>query len=226
MTGIAALCGLVSLSAIVTKASQATAPLQPLTRISVTKIDQAAITMPEVVMAPAAFVEPLGAPFADTTPINDPLAVEVESTPIDQVDASLFVADTSIRFFNGRPVRPARTITMRVTGYSPDEASCPGTADNITSSNHDVFTNAMKLVAADSRVLPLGSIISVPGYDNNNVVPVLDRGGAIKGNKLDLLFPTHNSALKWGAKTLTVTVYEYADGLPADDYRKIRDSRN
>ncbi|MGE3108502.1 MAG: 3D domain-containing protein [Phycisphaerales bacterium] len=129
------------------------------------------------------------------------------------------------KWFNGRAVRPGRTITMVVTAYTPDEISCGEFADGITSSNHSVYTNGMRLVAADSRVLPLGSMISVPGYAEGKIVPVLDRGGKIKGNRLDVLFADNATARKWGKKTLTVTVWEYADGKPAEDWRAIRDSR-
>lgn len=120
-----------------------------------------------------------------------------------------------VRYFNGRPIRPAKTMWMTVTGYSPDARSCAGTDDGYTATNHSVFTNAMQLVAADTRILPFGSLVSVPGYADGDVVPVLDRGGAIKGRKLDLLFPTHNIARKWGRQRIQVTVWEYADGLPA-----------
>lgn len=126
------------------------------------------------------------------------------------------------RFFDGRPVRPARTIYMTVTGYSPDERSCGIFADGQTATLHSVFTNNMRLVAADTRLLPFGSMVSIPGYDRGRVVPVLDRGGAIKGKRLDLLFATHEEARRWGVKRIPVTVWEYADGKPAPDPRKKR----
>lgn len=113
--------------------------------------------------------------------------------------------------FDGRPIRPARTIRMLVTAYSPDERSCGKWADGITASGSSVWTNGMKLVAADTRLLPFGSIVSVPGYNDGRPVPVLDRGGAIKGRRLDVLYPTHEIALRWGSQWLDVTVWEYAD---------------
>jgi len=132
------------------------------------------------------------------------------------------IAETDVRWFNGKMVRPARTIMMKVTAYSPDHRSCGAFADGQTATLHSVFTNGMKLVAADTRVLPFGSMITVPGYDSDNIVPVLDRGGAIKGNRLDLMFPTHESALVWGVRTIPVTVWEYADGSPIDNPRELR----
>lgn len=100
---------------------------------------------------------------------------------------------------------------MIVTAYSPDERSCGKSADGITASGMSVWTNGMKLVAADTSVLPMKSVISIPGYNHGKPVPVLDRGGAIKGNRLDVLFPTHETARKWGRQKLTVVVWEYMD---------------
>ena len=119
--------------------------------------------------------------------------------------------DSSIRWFDGKMVRPAKTIYMTVTGYSPDARSCGKYADNKTATMYSVWTNGMDLVAADPRVLPYWSMISVPGYANDDIVPVLDCGGAIKGNRLDLLYPTHELALKWGVRQLPVTVWEYVE---------------
>jgi 3D (Asp-Asp-Asp) domain-containing protein len=131
-------------------------------------------------------------------------------------------ADPQVRWFNGRPIRPARQLWMTVTGYSPDAESCAPFADGLTASLHSVHNNAMKMVAADTRLFPFGSLLSVPGYDDGAVVPVLDRGGAIKGYKLDLLFPTHKEARQWGRQRIRITIWEYADGLPPDDPRKFR----
>lgn len=115
------------------------------------------------------------------------------------------------RIFNGRVIRPARTITMVTTAYSPDERSCGPNADGTTASGKSVWTNGMKMAAADTRMLPFGTIISVPGYYDGQPVPVLDRGGAIKGHRLDMLYPTHEVALQWGRKTQKVVVWEYVD---------------
>ena len=130
--------------------------------------------------------------------------------------------DAKTRWFNGRPVRAVRTMSMLVTAYSPDAQSCGENADGHTSTLHSVETNAMELVAADPRVLPYGSIVTVPGYADGRLVPVLDCGGKIKGKRLDALYPTHERAREWGVKHLEVTIWEYADGKPAENVRKER----
>ncbi len=58
-------------------------------------------------------------------------------------------------------------------------------------------------LAADPSV-PFGTVVKIPGYGFGRVD---DRGGAIKGNKLDLWFPSHQAAKEWGRKTLTVTIW-------------------
>jgi 3D (Asp-Asp-Asp) domain-containing protein len=153
---------------------------------------------------------------ADLSLVND---AENES---EFSDSSVPIDPSQTRWFNGRPVRPAKTMRMLVTGYSPDERSCPGTADNLTATLHHVRTNAYRLVAADTNVLPFGSMLSIPGYDQSQIVPVLDRGGAIKGHRLDLLFATHEEALQWGRRWITITVWEFADGQPMVNPRTLR----
>lgn len=136
---------------------------------------------------------------------------EFESQFADRIEA-VETPGQEIRYFNGRAVRPVKTYWMTVTAYSPDERSCGKWADGITASNKSVWTNAMQLVAADTRLLPFGSLLTIEGYANNQIVPVEDRGGAIKGMRLDLLYPTHEDALQWGVKRMPVTVWEYIEG--------------
>lgn len=140
-------------------------------------------------------------------------AARVESLPGQEI---VTLPGGYERYFDGRPIRPVKTIWMTVTAYSPDEHSCGDSADGYTATNHSVWTNSMKLVAADTRILPFGSMVSIPGYADGDVVPVLDRGGAIKGKRLDVLYPTHEIARKWGVRKLKVTIWEFADGKPGD----------
>jgi 3D (Asp-Asp-Asp) domain-containing protein len=158
-------------------------------------------------------------PQSAVAPAQDALS-SLASTLDPQTRA--LAQDPDIRWFDGRPARPKGRIWMTVTAYSPDTRSCGPDANGHTATLHSVFTNGMKLVAADTRILPFGTMLSIPGYDDNHIVPVLDRGGAIKGNKLDLLFPTDEEARQWGRKRMLVTVWEYADGKPAVDPRKLR----
>lgn len=101
-----------------------------------------------------------------------------------------------------------RTITMQVTAYCPCKKCCGPNAQGITASGKDITYNDGRFVAADTRNLPFGTKLIIPGYHNTLPVEVIDRGGAIKGDKLDVFFPTHEEALQWGRQTVDVKVIE------------------
>ena len=101
-----------------------------------------------------------------------------------------------------------RTMRMEVTAYCPCTKCCGENAQGITASGRDVSYNNSQFVAADTTVLPFNTKLIIPGYHNGATVPVIDRGGAIKGNKLDLYFPTHEEALQWGRQWIDVTVID------------------
>lgn len=167
-----------------------------------------------VAIEPAPIIEEAPLDLMAALPEVAPVAVKAPELagPPTITDPSILTPEAGhVRYFNGRPIRPKRTIWMTVTAYSPDERSCGDSADGITCTNHSVWTNAMNLVAADPKVLPMRSMVSVPGYAEGRVVPVLDVGGAIKGARLDVLYATHSIARKWGVRRIPVTVWEYAD---------------
>jgi 3D (Asp-Asp-Asp) domain-containing protein len=100
-----------------------------------------------------------------------------------------------------------RVIRMEVTAYCPCKICCGPKAQGITASGKRVDYNHGMFVAADTNVLPFGTKLLIPGY-SGAPVEVIDRGGAIKGNKLDVFFPTHQQALEWGRRFVMVTVIE------------------
>ena len=109
------------------------------------------------------------------------------------------------------PAPPAvrtRKIRMCVTAYCPCAKCCGRHSDGKTASGRSIHTNGSRFVAADTRLLPFGTRLSVPGYYSAAPVSVLDRGGRIKGRRLDVFFLSHARAKRWGTRRLDVTVYE------------------
>ena len=106
------------------------------------------------------------------------------------------------------PAPRTRTMRMLVTAYCPCEICCAGQCDGITASGKTIYANRSRFVAADARVLGFGTRVSIPGYHGGAPVPVLDRGGKIKGRRLDVFFLSHSQAKSWGARWMTVTVYD------------------
>ncbi|HEV7298914.1 MAG TPA: 3D domain-containing protein [Tepidisphaeraceae bacterium] len=127
------------------------------------------------------------APVAVATEVTTPAAVELSSA---------------------KPQPKSKVVRMEVTGYCPCKKCCGPNAQGITASGKKVSYNRGRFVAADTKVLPFGTKLSIPGYHDGTAVEVIDRGGAIKGKKLDLYFPTHQAALNWGRQHVDVTVME------------------
>ncbi|MSB16879.1 3D domain-containing protein [Finegoldia magna] len=91
-----------------------------------------------------------------------------------------------------------RTITMRSTAYTSDP-----------SENGGYSTTAMGtairygVAAVDPNVIPLGTRLYIEGY---GYARAEDTGGAIKGNKIDLVFGSKSQSNSWGRRTVRVTI--------------------
>jgi 3D (Asp-Asp-Asp) domain-containing protein/peptidoglycan hydrolase CwlO-like protein len=98
----------------------------------------------------------------------------------------------------GAPLLPpsgpggVRSMTVVATGYA-----LPGH----TASGRRVGWGA---VAVDPSVIPMGSRLSIPGY---GLGVAADTGGAIRGARIDLWFPSEAHAHAWGSRVVTITVY-------------------
>ncbi len=109
----------------------------------------------------------------------------------------------------GSPKRKVRRLWFTVTAYCPCKKCCGRWAKyHKTASGLPVTYNGGHLVAADTDVLPFHTLVRIPGYADGKAVPVVDRGGAIKGRMIDVFFPTHWRAKKWGKKRLLVEVLD------------------
>lgn len=94
-------------------------------------------------------------------------------------------------------IEQSTTETWRITAYCPEKCCCGEYADGITSSGAPAKG---KLIAAPKSI-PFGTWIDIEGY---GYAEVLDRGGAIKGRRLDVFFPTHQEALNWGVQYVEI----------------------
>lgn len=60
-------------------------------------------------------------------------------------------------------------------------------------------------IAADPKLFPFGTIMYVPYYGWGRVE---DIGSAIQGKHIDLYFPSHRKAIKWGRVKRRVKVWQ------------------
>lgn len=88
------------------------------------------------------------------------------------------------------------------TAYTANCNGCSG----VTATGFNLHENPnAKVIAVDPNVIPLGSKVYVEGY---GYAIAADTGGAIKGNKIDVFFPTREQAYRWGVRTVKIKVIE------------------
>ena len=79
-------------------------------------------------------------------------------------------------------------------------AKCCGKSDGITASGVKAIEG---ITVAMNKSIPFGTKIYIDGVGERIVQ---DRGGAIKGNRIDLYFDSHQEALNFGRQTKQVTI--------------------
>ncbi len=90
------------------------------------------------------------------------------------------------------------TEIYKITAYCPCTKCC-GKTNGITASG--ARATAGVTVAASSK-FAFGTKLNINGH----IYTVQDRGGAIKGNKIDIFVNSHAEALAWGVRYLPVSV--------------------
>lgn len=102
------------------------------------------------------------------------------------------------------PLTQWHTVEMNVSAYCPCKKCC-GVYSNGQTANGHWIKKGEKFVAAP-KTYSFMTEMKIPGYNGGEIVKVLDRGGAIKGNRLDVYFDTHQEALQFGRQYLAVQV--------------------
>lgn len=90
--------------------------------------------------------------------------------------------------------------TYKITAYCSCSKCC-GKATGRTASGTQA--TAGRTVAAPAK-FAFGTKLNIGG----NIYTVEDRGGAIKGNRIDIYVSSHSAALQWGVRYLPVSVVE------------------
>lgn len=108
-----------------------------------------------------------------------------------------------------KPVEPkGNTFTVEATAYI---AFCDTGCTGVTATGYDVkntiLYEGIRIIAVDPNVIPLHTIVTVT-LPNGNSFPAiaLDTGGAIQGNRVDLLVATHEEAIAFGRQALQITL--------------------
>ena len=92
-----------------------------------------------------------------------------------------------------------------LTGYCPCPICCGSYSnmENPVTASGTIATPG-RTIAADTSIFPFGTKLLI----NGQIYTVEDRGGAIKGNRIDIFFATHQEALIFGRRGASVYIVQ------------------
>ena len=110
------------------------------------------------------------------------------------------ISDGYITLPTGEVLTYTHTAQIRATAYTHTDAGC----DFITATGTTVHIGT---VAVDPRYIPYGTRMFIVSNDGAYVYGISvaeDCGGAIKGDRMDLYFPTYHECIQFGRRTCTI----------------------
>lgn len=144
-----------------------------------------------------------------TKPVEPVEAATTPAPTFDQEKATVPLAEEP-KVATDLDFSKAKTLMVEATAYTNDPASngsqlYDGRA--LTATGYDVTDTityqGLPIIAVDPKVIPLGTKVYVEGV---GLAIALDTGGAIKGNKIDVLVEGESTAKTFGRKTIQIWV--------------------
>lgn len=136
-----------------------------------------------------------------------PTSVAVE--PVEEVVEPVVVAPVVIAEPEPEVITQATTETYEATAYT---AYCDTGCIGITASGYDVrnsiyTSDGLRVIATDPAVVPMYSIVNVTLADGTTFkAQALDTGGAINGNRIDILVASRAEAITLGRQAVEIEV--------------------
>ena len=129
--------------------------------------------------------------------------VKVERIPVEAISSEPEIEVEVKEIVKEPEIERVPLGEYRITAYCPCEKCCGAWADGITYTGTEATEG--RTIAVDPDVIPLGSIVEINGVE----YVAEDVGGAIKGDRIDLYFNSHEDALEWGVQYLDIFLIEF-----------------
>jgi 3D (Asp-Asp-Asp) domain-containing protein len=106
------------------------------------------------------------------------------------------------------PESVATTETYEATWYTPYCEGCSGITFAGHNAKKSIYTSdGLRVIATDPTVVPMYSIVTVTLADGTTFkAQALDTGGAIRGNRIDILVASRAEAMTLGRQAVEIEV--------------------
>ena len=136
-----------------------------------------------------------------TEAVNEVVAVGTGKNVVRYTNSAMpVIGNGTITLSTGEVLTYTHAATYKATAYTHTDAGCDMTTATGT-------TVRIGTVAVDPSQIPYGTRMFIVANDGSYVYGVgtaEDCGGAIKGNRLDLYFPTYADCINFGVRNCTV----------------------
>lgn len=126
-------------------------------------------------------------------------AVQLSSSPVVDVDPNSAPA-----------ISAAKSSTEKVpTEFEVAPETYTATAYSLRGRTASGKPVSRGLIAADPRILPLGTRVRVDAGNFSGEYLVADTGGAVRGRRIDIWTPTAGEAMRFGRRAVKLTVLSF-----------------
>ncbi len=138
-------------------------------------------------------------PTGSAETVAEPISVtETETTTVTETETTTVIETTT------EP--PTKTMTVVATAYCSCVKCCGVYAKNrpngVVYTASGAIAKANHTIAVDTKVIPFGTTVLIDGKK----YVAEDTGSAVKGNKIDIYFDSHEQALEWGRQIVEIEV--------------------
>ena len=130
-------------------------------------------------------------------PVSAPSAQVNVVSEIGPIAGATTAADSTPAANSGKStIKPATSVAYTATAYSLRGRTASG-------------KQPMRgIIAADPRVLPIGTRVRIEAGEFSGEYVVADTGGTVKGRRVDIWTPTSREAMRFGKRPIKLTVLE------------------
>jgi len=129
----------------------------------------------------------------------------VTNTPAAMISDNTVIAQSQDLEPSPEPSDPPSTLHNDTNHYIHFVATAYSVRGTTASG---VFVNT-GIIAADPNVLPIGSVIEMKVGRHSGIYTVLDTGGFIKGNRIDVYVPDSDRAIEFGRRQVKIRVLRH-----------------
>lgn len=157
--------------------------------------------------------EPLAVTSQDKQPKDAAQEIKTPETDASAVDAAAAGVVGARLAEETNKVENAEPKTSEGQSRLADEVDAEGPARQFTATAYSLRGRTASgrpvgrgLIAADRRVLPIGTRVRIEAGPYSGEYLVADTGGAVRGRKIDIWMPSTREAMRFGRRPVKLTV--------------------